>query len=327
MKGRLFIVCMAAFLASCSSVQSIKDPGPKDLDGLVYYLPMKDVILTVTVGDTNQPTTAAISTTSAYADRSHRYVLRQKNAMFADNDLNVGIGVNGLLSSAKAESTSRVSDVFKNLGDLVGTVSTKSNVPPPPKECSKGVHTFVFTLSALKAGETQCGVTVSAKRYDRIDQQNNKDPGASKDSEEKYSGIFYKQAIPYLVTAKAGSSLNVSEILFSPSESPVYFLPVTGTFFSNNDADFTFIDGMPTKYSQNTDGELVALLKLPADVIGAYFGAVGMIFDSFKKRDDKEVLASKAELAAEIQKRKFKDCMSALKANDTDALTKLGCDS
>ena len=49
MKGRLFIVCMAAFLASCSSVQSIKDPGPKDLDGLVYYLPMKDVILTVTV--------------------------------------------------------------------------------------------------------------------------------------------------------------------------------------------------------------------------------------------------------------------------------------
>src|SRR5439155_15354195 len=106
-------------------------------------------------------------------------------------------------------------------------------------------------------------------------------PGTSK------AGVFYRQEEAFKVTAE-GAGLKVTTIVLSPSLAPTRFLPIFGSLFASAEADFGFVDGMPTKYDQNADGESIALLKLPADVIAAYFGAVGKMFDNFKARDTKE---------------------------------------
>lgn len=124
----------------------------------------------------------------------------------------------------------------------------------------------------------------------------------------------------------ADNTIVLTKILASPSASPVYFLPISKTFFSNNSAELGFSDGIPSKYDQMTEGEAVALAKLPADIIGAYFEAVGKIFTAFSTSDKNETTALADEYKLELEKNKFKLCMNALKAKKTaEELETLGC--
>jgi len=102
-------------------------------------------------------------------------------------------------------------------------------------------------------------------------------------------------------------------------------LPIARTFFAKNTAEFGFIDGMPTKYDQARDSELVALVKIPAAIIGSYFSAVGRIFDSFKARDVNESGALEASTNLEIAKIKYNLCIKAIKADDKSAVEQLQC--
>ena len=138
------------------------------------------------------------------------------------------------------------------------------------------------------------------------------------------AGIYYRQNEPYLVTVK-GSNLSASTIVFSPSQSSTYFLPVSKTFFANNEAEFELEFGVPTKYKQETGSELLSLLKLPADVIGAYFAAVGQVFDNFKAADTSETAALTESLKLELAKRKYEACIQAIKDEKPARIKELGC--
>jgi hypothetical protein len=75
---------------------------------------------------------------------------------------------------------------------------------------------------------------------------------------------------------------------------------------------------MPTSYKQSADSELVALAKLPAEIIGAYFGAIG---EMFKVRNDtltneQAYIASLNALAAERLKRE--NCKEAVQESKSD---------
>ncbi len=147
------------------------------------------------------------------------------------------------------------------------------------------------------------------------------------------SGIYYRQEFPYHVEITPPPPVDPTEVkedkreflVFSPSESPVYFLPVRRTLFSNNKADLAFTEGVPTKYDQSTDGELIGLLKLPADVIGAYFGAIGQIFQYRQGAFDSEqkYLDSQSKLMLEMVK--FQACKEAINLGKTGADLKAAC--
>lgn len=150
----------------------------------------------------------------------------------------------------------------------------------------------------------------------------------AKAADQHESGLYYRQQEPYLIQVQ-GAGINSAAVLMAPNESPVRFLPVSKTFFSGNSADFAFEDGVPTKYKQETEGEIVALLKLPADVLSAYFSAAGAVFDAFKERDQKEAAALAESLKLEVARKKYEACIVALKAagKDGGALFKeLKCD-
>jgi len=325
MVKKAIVVLALIALSACSSIRSIQNPakGTDYVDGLTYFMPKKDLLVTVKVEKKNCEnviTQITLGTTPSYPDLSEYYVLRYQKNLVGKNTLDVGVNETGLLTSAKSTTVSQISDVFQNLASTAGLIKPFALAPPKRTEkCGVGEHTFVYDFSS---GVTvpPCGVNITIEKPPKVDSVHSH----SKAMHEEHSGVFYRQTLPYLVRA-SGDSLNVESIIFSPSGSPIHFLPISKTFASNNEADFVFVAGVPTKYKQDTDGELVALLKLPAGILGAYFGAIGMVFDSFKTTDKKEADALAESLKLELAKKKYDACISAINAGDTELIKALGC--
>ncbi|MBI4997233.1 MAG: hypothetical protein HZC22_10110 [Rhodocyclales bacterium] len=315
----LAVAFLALGLASCSSIKTVESPSAKDADGLTYFMPKKDFLVTVTIKD-KKVEKVALGATASYPDLSKQYLLRHGGNAFGKNTLDVGISDSGLLTSTKSTTQSNVTDAFRNLATSLGqrkSLGFERALDSGEACTTNGDHTFVFKASGSYAA---CGIKITIEK--QID-----DSGMvshSKAGNTEHSGIFYRQNIPYLVTA-TGGGLNVAALVFSPSESKTHFLPVSRTFFSNNNADFGFADGVPSKYKQETEGEAVALLKLPADILSAYFGAIGSIFDSFKSNDTKEAAALAESLKLELAKKKYDACIAAIKANDDQKIKELAC--
>lgn len=333
------VLLIAISLFACSSIKSIKipplaaDKKPYSFDGLTYFMPKKDFLVTITIKGEDQNGEKQISkvtlgTTASYPDLSEQYVLRYRKNLLGKNTLDVSINEAGLLTSTKSTTVSNVADVFKNLAAIAGTVSVfglkieKPKTPKEPEPCVPSVSCETVGDHSFRLKEpgscTVCGMTINIQRLGEFDGVQH-----SKTAGEEYPGIFYRQNIPYIITA-VGSGLNAASLVFSPSQSNVHFLPVSRTFFSNNDADFQFVEGIPTKYKQDTDGELVALSKIPADVVGAYFTAIGTVFDSFKSKSQKEEQALTESLKLELAEKKYDACISAINAGK-DELIKQYC--
>lgn len=316
MKLTARVILLSIILAGCSSVSSIREPAA-DNDGLVYYMPKKDFLVTVTKAN-DQTTVVSLTTTGAYADISKPFVLKHSGNLLGKNALKVGIEISGLLKTSKSTTTSGVSEALKNLGETFGTLHgfRAGAADLERASCGNGIHTFIFHASINNARACEFNITIIKLVPTKLQ-------SSAKLAGETYSGIFYKQAEPYLITATG--PINTSAIVLSPNEAPLAFLPISRTFFSNNEADFGFTDGMPTKYDQDTDGELIALFKLPATVIAAYFTAIGTIFDSFKGRDTKEAETLAASVKLEIAKKKYDACLAAIIAKDDTTIAKLEC--
>lgn len=306
-------------LVSCSSIKTVQSPSTNDTDGLTYFMPKKDFFVIVTIKD-KKVEKVVLGSTAAYPDLSKQYLLRHGGNAFGKNTLDVGVSESGLLTSTKSTTQSNVTDAFKNLATSFGQIQALGvdvKLESDTTCTTDGDHSFVYNASgSYKA----CGMNI------KIEEQADDIDIASHSKEEKteHSGIFYRQNIPYLVTA-SGSGLNVASIVFSPSGSKTHFLPVSRTFFSNNQADFSFVDGVPTKYKQETEGEAVALLKLPADILGAYFSSIGSVFESFKSNDTREAAAFTEALKLELAKKKYDACIAAIKANDDAKIKELAC--
>ena len=308
-------------LSACSSIKSIQSPnkGTCSVEGLTYFMPKKDFLVTITIKE-KQITKIVLGTTASYPDLSTQYVLRHGGNVFGKNTLDVGVNEAGLLTSAKSTTVSNVGDAFKNLAATFGQLGVLGMAALTDQACTDGDHSFVFKVPVPPGPHKACGIDINiTKQTDSA----NVVPH-SKTAKKEYSGIFYRQTIAYLITA-VGNGLNVASVVFSPSESETHFLPVSRTFFSNNEADFVFVEGIPTKYKQETEGEIVALLKLPADIIGAYFTAIGNVFDSFKSKDTKQADTLAESLKLEPMKKKYDACISAIKAGDDELIKNLGC--
>ncbi|MND76014.1 hypothetical protein D3C80_676490 [compost metagenome] len=317
---RWIIVSVSALcIFSCSSIKSIEQPTADNIDGLTYYMPKKDFVVTINV-EKNAIKKISLGTTPSYPDLSKQYVLSHGSNFLGKNTLDVAVTEKGLLTSSKSTTVSHVTDVFKNLATTYGQLKVFSldGESTPVGSCTTdGEHIFTYSSTGTYS---PCDIAVTISKAE----PSNETRAHAKKAEESYSGIFYRQNEPYVVSA-TGQGLNVSSIVFSPSNSKTLFLPVSRTFFANNEADFAFVDGVPTKYKQDTDGEAIALFKLPADIIGAYFGAIGSVFDSFKSNDGKEAEALNSSLSLELAKKKYSACIEAIDSKDEKIIKELGC--
>jgi hypothetical protein len=88
---------------------------------------------------------------------------------------------------------------------------------------------------------------------------------------------------------------------------------------------FTFTDDALTHCKHTTEAEALALFKLPAEVIAAYFTGIGTMFTAFKTRDAGEIAALTEALKLETLKRKFDACINAYNAGEPTKIAALGC--
>ncbi len=244
-------------------------------------MPKKDFLVTVTITD-EKISAISLATTSAYPDVSIPYVLTYGANAFGRNILSIRLNENGLLTSVSSTTTSEVAETLQNLAvptngrsRIIDKSYDESESAPPARHgCGiDGIHTFIHKA---EGDYLDCGLTISIKKYG----ESSKITPHAITENQAISGIFYRQNLPYLMTAK-GQGIKAATIVFSPSEAKTQFIPASKTFFADNDASFGFTDGVLTQYRQDTNGEFTALFTLPAEILSAYFGAAGKIFPSF----------------------------------------------
>jgi hypothetical protein len=307
---------VTAFLAGCSSIQSVPEPTGQPV-GLYYYMPKRDFVVTITRDKATSTDQIAITESAAYPDLGKQYLLQYSRNPIGKNVMKVGVHENGLLSTLNAESQSGVTEALKGLATTLGTVSVLRQ--RAVTACDAGANVFLVPAESRDQFPLCDAYSITVERMTFADET----PATTKVSTNDNSGIYYRIARPYLV--KVSGLKSAEAVLFSPNDSPTRFLPVPRTFFANGKVDMAFTDGMPTKYDVDTDGELVAVFKLPAEVIRAYFSAVGAMFDSVKERDTKQAEQLQATLKLELAKQKYAACLAAITAHDAATIASLGC--
>lgn len=334
-------------LAGCSSMLSVPVTATSAAtagDGLVYYLPRRDVLITFTVAEKGQRPTVEIAASASYADPNEVYVLRYQRNAIGENAIDIGINTSGLLNNAaKSTSSNQLSQIAEAFSALKAARAATA-LPANLDDClDVGVHRYSVDLTKdlvpitdksgnpngnFSLGKTLCGKNfpvgvVVEKLWSSASAANGIRAVACGGA--PCNGLYYRQNRPYRVTLTA-PGVTATQVVESPSESGTLFLPMAATVFAGSEASFTFEDGVPTHYAQKADGEAIALLKLPAQLLKAYFEAVGGILSATK--DNKTAQAEKvgAELKLELAKRQYSICLAAIGAGaSAEELKGLGC--
>ncbi|WP_323846560.1 hypothetical protein [Microbulbifer magnicolonia] len=348
------------------------------MPGLTYYLPAKAAKVSVTVSTVDEKkdkngkviqaegtriSNIEISTTEAYPDLDQRYVLNYENNPFAKNTFNFGVSRSGLLTSGNTKSDVQLSETLNALAGSLGAAGTikgtkswnqRRNYCDSPR-----IYTYIIADTASSPDSKICGYFDYSLMplNDFITRLNGNDgnlfgenpselnaagfKGADQSvSAKSRNGVYYRQEQPYIFTLYEGDKRVESVILSLPSNE-VHFLPLAKTTFSDNEASFAFEDGILTGFNQTTEGEALAIVKLPAEILDSYFSAIGSVLDGLKENADKEkslveateqldnnLARQNAQLALLNKTReleKSEACLEAFRAEDKDRLEALGC--
>jgi hypothetical protein len=317
------------------------DTSTEANDGLAYYLPLKAVIVTLTVKSSGTPKRViTLDSTGAFADRTHKFVARYRSNLVATNALTVNVDENGLLDGSTTSTvTPKVSEIFNALatdfGYMAGqrTTNVRADVGTP---CDPdGTYSWVVTpavtdLAADTPGRSAYDKAIAQMKDCHIDFQPKPlfvvargESNAKVSSKRDEAGFFYRQSVPYIlaVTDEVAPSLTLSKFVSMPThDSPVEFLPVQRSLFAQNSLAITFAAGVPKTYTQSADSEWLGVVSIPAAVIKAYLAA---ITDAFKDRTavntgQQQYLSGLNTLM--LQQQKTNLCLQAMKSKNDDQI-------
>jgi hypothetical protein len=133
------------------------------------------------------------------------------------------------------------------------------------------------------------------------------------------NGVHFKD-LPYLVTVKHDNAQS-QFVALSPNESKIFLAPITKTAFSDNISDITMANGVVLSLKENTDSELLALSKIPSDILGAYTNATGQIFSALGTVVTNQNTGQASELSLLKTKININNCQIALAQNPLAGLT------
>lgn len=302
--------------------------------GLLYFLPMRNVLVTVTVAtnkDAGHTETAVAEPGSVLPDLQHAYVANIPRNPAGTNDATIQINDKGLLDNeTKTETTSSLTEVLKAGAGLFGTLKFDSMldsklIVPKVADCPDGTYKKEFSVPFSGGPDAEiCGFSVKVERISSA--ESTALPKGSADADKTAKGLFYRINVPYKVTlSKASTNTIRTFLVFSPSESPTYVLPLASSTFGTNKSSFQFSNGVPTKYQQTVSGEIQAILSAPASVVGAYFSAVGAMFDSRKGASEKEAGYLNQINAAAIAHARNDACAAVAKSTTDLTAIKAAC--
>ena len=330
------VAAAAAACASCASYLSTpSDDQPGE--GISYYMPRQPIAVQVVVDAKDKTVqTASVVPANAIPDLRRHFVLSYQNNLLGENATSIAVSAQGLLQSSGSTATSGVDTALKGLAAVAGTASAMAAMtaappppdafpppPPPPPEapappaCAVG-QTYTLLIWPENVGDGEplpplCHFTVRIHKTLLGATTSADSPNAAR-QQEGSSGIFYKTELPYLVELADQGGQPSFALAFSPDESGIRYLPVARTFFARNTATITLKDGMLNAFAQDDTGEIVAASQIPADVISAYFAALGAAFTNFSS-------ANASGNAAALSQAKSRACAAAIAANPITSAT------
>lgn len=330
---------LAGVLAGCATIQTtVQDPRLPAGDGPVYWLPTKLIQVTLK-REEKKADEISVGVGAAHPDYRRRFVLGTDKA-FGASHLAVTLNSRGLLGSINADSTNTLSDVLKNVAATLGSVRAVRSFFEAAQTCPDGEFTILIDPSPILADKKEfleeqlCDFQVVVEPG--FPHKPIRDAVLAESGEgnrpavgETYDGVFYRLDFPYkvLVTPrpaeqagiephKAGArSPKTREFeVSSPAGSPAFFMPVKGALLASNVVKLTLSDGVLTASDENKENEIAAAISLPADLVGAYFAAVGKMFDS--RKDAKVSQQAYLEALNNVTKESLKNqyCKEAITA-------------
>jgi hypothetical protein len=312
-------------LEGCAGISSKKISSTAGADGLIYYLPQRNVLATVTV--TDDGTTLLVSATESIPDLETPFVATVPRNLIGTSDSSIGINAVGLLhSDSSAKTTSQLSDIVEGIAGAAGASSGFRSFNQPDAGCTqKGTYSMVLKISSngtFNSPNEFCGFTFELTPLVELNRLPEGAPTAPSESKSA-PGLYYRQLIPYKVSAKRGNDPR-EFIVLSPTGSKTYFLPLARAVFANNTGEFTFENGVPTKYGQKIESELVGLVALPAQFIAAYFKAIGSAFTGRSESVTAQTQYLAAQNSLDAARAQREACLAALSTNDLGAI-KVAC--
>jgi hypothetical protein len=297
--------------SGCAGIQSSKiDPTKPVPDGLVYFLPKRAVIVTLTVPKEGAPS-VSVEPSAAYADTSKAYVVSLHRNQAGTNKLAVEVNENGLLQSASSDTTSALTTVLGQAAELAATsVLTLADQKEIP--CLRPGSYQKYLFDDTKDVHL-CGITFTlAFTEPAFTPTDTARMGSS-----RMPGFFYRPNRPATVTVDGtlalsetlGYKFDDKRVVSLPNHSPVAFLPIARNAFGSNKSSFVFVDGMPKKYSQDIDGEALGVLKLPASILKSYADA---LTSNFKRQQG----IDRAEIDNTLAQLKRDRCLAAIATKD-----------
>ena len=319
----VLVSLLVTIVSGCAALSSTELSTPNEPKGVVYYMPKRDFLVTLEIGDDGSTSKATIGQTAVYPDISRPYLLQHRILPLAKNETEITV-VNGLLTASKSTMTSSVLDAAKALAGAAGTrnaaLSKNGEVDGP---CESGIQRIQVPVPTVNWSSNFCDVTIKIE----VMGQNTNLKTTSLSKGEAHSGIFYRMNLPYKISVEREAKPSISEVnmLMSPSESPILFIPISRGFFANAKADVAFESGVLSSYKQTTESEVVGAAKLPAEIATAYFAAIGAVFTSFKSNDNLEIDKINANIKLQIALKKSEACIEAIEAGKDDIVQSLEC--
>lgn len=309
----LFVCSGCASLTSTRVRQDNKSP-----DGLIYFLPTRDISVSVTKAK-DSPLTISVQTTDPIPDLDHAYVARVPRNQLGTSNGSIQVKGGLLNSDSSSKLTSNLTSILQQvvgLGGLREGITFSQVDTVQEKECGLGTYSGVINV---KQGNSVslCGVKFGLQRVAATSSL----PKPTQAGETSASGLFYRIPLPYIVKAEQapapGQQARTQEfVVFSPSESPTYFLPAARTGFGTNDATFSFEYGVPTKYGQTIQSEMYGFVGLPASLVEAYFKAIGNVFNQRQGVAASERAYIEALNALTLSTERRGGCIAALSTDD-----------
>jgi hypothetical protein len=306
------VAAVSLLVAGCATVTSTPVTASDESNGLVYRLPQQHIAVTLTVSKDGP--TLQVAPAAAFPDFGQpAFVLRTGNNAIAERKFVAEVDERGLLKSVHPTVTNKLSTTLQQIAKLSPMprmMATENN------ECTQlGVYTRLLDPRAVAVdpdrsndpsrAEPLCGRAITVTRQFSLAKLA---PATTQRSGEQ-PGIYYRQQLPYLVRIDQRDFL-----VFSSSESPTYFLPLPRTVFSTFETTLTLSEGVLTKVDETANSEVLALLTLPADVLGAYFGAIGRMFGWRTSAATSEVEYLKAVASLSSERLRSQACLDAVQA-------------
>jgi hypothetical protein len=317
-------VCLL-FLGACASIKSVpysaESYGSKG--GMIYFLPKRDVVVTVTVSDSEPFRTVNFGASEAYADATKGFIAQPIVTHAGKIDTAIVVNSAGLLSAGNsAKFTSEVGAIATNIAKDAGLAFLSQATVV--SDCKAGVYQMRINL-ACGDGEpcadakgdvekTVCGLKIKVEPLAKA-----LEAGTDFGGKEE-NGLFYRIALPYKVSASESDKVLATGTVFLPNDSPTFFLRDPKGFFADKQMTASFDNGVATSYGIVAESELKGLTAIPAQVVSEYFGAIGAMFEKKQGAVTGESDFVKAQATLELQRIKLRACTMALGKSDKQGI-------